>query len=383
MHIILDVTRLVRRLLKNQTVTGIDRVCQAYVRHYGDSAQALIRICGRNWTLSAAQSKRLFSWCGNPGLRLLLRWILIKGIVGNWFSKTKPHTFLLSTGHISLDSMDYLRLIRTQSIKPIFFIHDLIPIKYPEYCSPGELSRHREKMNLVLHYGFGVITNSDATKNDLIQFAYQTKQALPPIKTVLLAPGMMSLLPGKRLINKPYFVILGTIEPRKNHLLLLQLWRQFIQTLGDATPLLVVIGKRGWECENIIDMLDRCQLLQGFVKEIVGCDDQTLSTYLHHSQALLFPSFAEGYGLPLVEALTLNVPVIASDLAVFREVAGDIPEYIDPLDGKRWKELILEYAKPNSLSRVAQIKRMQHFKPSTWDEHLMTVDSFLKELLIS
>lgn len=383
MHIILDVTRLVRRLLKKQTLTGIDRVSIAYVRHYGDSAQALIRISGRHWILSAAQSKRLFSWCGNPCTSLLLRWILIKGIVGNCFSKIKPHTFLLSTGHISLDSMDYLRLIRTQSMLPVFFVHDLIPMNYPEYCSSGELLRHREKINLVLRYGFGVITNSDATKNDLMQFAYQTKQALPPIKTALLAPGMVSLSSGKRLINKPYFVILGTIEPRKNHLLLLQLWREFIQTLGDEAPLLVVIGKRGWECENIVDMLDRCQLLEGVVTEISGCDDQTLVAYLKHTQALLFPSFAEGYGLPLIEALTLNVPVLASDLGVFREVAGDIPEYINPLDGKYWKELILEYAKPNSVLRAVQIKRMQRFKPLTWDDHFMAVDSFLEGLIIS
>ena len=141
-----------------------------------------------------------------------------------------------------------------------------------------------------------------------------------------------------------------------------------------------MIGQRGWECENIVDLLDRCEMLQGFVTEVAGCTDADLVSYLHHSQALLFPSFIEGYGLPLVEALTLNVPVLASDLPVFREVAGDIPEYIDPLDGQRWKELILEYAQPNSAYRAAQMQRLQHFEPLTWEKHFIVVDSFLKEL---
>jgi glycosyltransferase involved in cell wall biosynthesis len=380
MNLIIDVTRLVRRVVKNQTLTGIDRVSMAYVQHYRTLAQALVRWGGRSFILSDAQSKQLFAWLVEPTSVLGLRWTLIKGIVANCFSKNKPNTFLLNTGHIGLGQSDYLRMMRRQGVKPIFFVHDLIPITYPEYCSPGEAQRHKDKMNYVLTHACGVITNSNATRDDLIEYACFTKQRLPQIKTALLAPGIPSVLPGSRPIDKPYFVILSTIEPRKNHLLLLQLWRYFIQTLGDKAPHLVVIGQRGWECENIVDLLDRCEMLQGFVTEVAGCTDADLVSYLYHSQALLFPSFIEGYGLPLVEALTLNVPVLASDLPVFREIAGDIPDYSDPLDGQRWKELILEYAQPNSAYRAAQMQRLQHFEPLTWETHFIVVDSFLKEL---
>lgn len=64
-----------------------------------------------------------------------------------------------------------------------------------------------------------------------------------------------------------YFVVLGTIEPRKNHLLLLQVWRQLIEELGLAAPRLVIIGQRGWECEQVVDLLDRCEVLRGVVLE--------------------------------------------------------------------------------------------------------------------
>jgi len=144
-------------------------------------------------------------------------------------------------------------------------------------------------------------------------------------------------------MTAPYFVVLSTIEPRKNHWFLLQMWRRLVETMGDSAPRLVIIGQRGWECENVAYMLERSEKLKGFVFEYSNCTDEELATYLHHAQALLFPSFAEGYGMPLVEALAFGVPVIASDLPVFREVAGEIPEYVDPLDGKRWAELVKEY----------------------------------------
>ena len=96
---------------------------------------------------------------------------------------------------------------------------------------------------------------------------------------------------------------------------------------------------------------------------------------------MLFPSFVEGYGLPLIEALALGVPVIASDLPVFREIAGDIIEYIDPLDGKRWGDVIMDYAKTDSASRTAQLARIQEFKVPTWDEHFIQVDALLAALV--
>ena len=150
--------------------------------------------------------------------------------------------------------------------------------------------------------------------------------------------------------------------------------------LGAAAPRLVVIGQRGWECENVVDMLDRCEPLRGVVIEHSGCSDEELVTYLHHAQALLFPSFAEGYGMPLVEALSLGVPVIASDLPVFEEIAGDVPEYIDPLDGRRWREVIEAYSYPGSAPRLAQRGRIERFEVPGWESHFAKVDAFIEQI---
>jgi glycosyltransferase involved in cell wall biosynthesis len=202
---------------------------------------------------------------------------------------------------------------------------------------------------------------------------------MPPAISALLAPGRKINQPAARPITKPYFVILGTIEPRKNHLLLLQIWSQLVEKYAEAVPQLVVIGQRGWKCEQVIDLLDNCQQLKNFVLEHAATDSEVV-TYLHHAQALLFPTFAEGYGLPLIEALTQGTPVIASDLPVFREIAGEVPEYLDPLNGIVWLEMIMEYAKPDSVRRGEQLKRIALFEAPTWADHFEKIDSFLNHL---
>jgi glycosyltransferase involved in cell wall biosynthesis len=95
---------------------------------------------------------------------------------------------------------------------------------------------------------------------------------------------------------------------------------------------------------------------------------------------LLFPSFAEGYGMPLVEALSRGVPVIASDLPVFREIAGDVPDYLDPLDGMGWMVRIESFADPASPERAAQLKRLAGFSAPIWPAHFETVERFLERL---
>jgi glycosyltransferase involved in cell wall biosynthesis len=127
-------------------------------------------------------------------------------------------------------------------------------------------------------------------------------------------------------------------------------------------------------------MLERCEALRGLVHERSGCSDLELARYLGHARALLFPSFAEGYGMPLVEALALGTPAIASTLPVFREVAGNVPDYLDPLDGPGWTQAILDYAAPESPLRAAQLQRMAGFRTPTWQRHFETVESLLERL---
>ena len=143
---------------------------------------------------------------------------------------------------------------------------------------------------------------------------------------------------------------------------------------------LLIIGQRGWEAEEVFETLDRPGTLEGHVTELGSCSDEQLAEHLVTARALLFPSLVEGYGLPLVEALGLGVPVIASDLSVFREICGDIPTYLEPRDISGWEAAIIDYAQGDSMSRASQLQRMEGFHAPDWAGHFRAVESWLSSL---
>ena len=178
----------------------------------------------------------------------------------------------------------------------------------------------------------------------------------------------------------PYFVCIGTIEPRKNHLLLLHLWRHMARRRSPGTPRLVLIGQRGWENENIVDLIDRCAALTGLVEEHNTLPDRELRPLLRGARALLSPAFVEGYGLPIAEALGLGVPVICSDIAAFREVGGDAPDFLDPLDGTGWLQAIADYAAPDAPRRAAQLARLAQWRAPRWEPHIDALAGLLEQV---
>lgn len=274
----------------------------------------------------------------------------------------------------------YYRAMAQRNARSVFMVHDLIPLTHPEYCRPGVDASHRARIHTALRHASGLISNSQATYDELANEARQASLPLPPVVIAPLAPAVEPHPPSPPPIAAPYFVMLSTIEPRKNHWFILHVWRHLVEQMGDVAPKLVVIGRRGWECENVVDMLERCATIRGAVIEESDCSDDRLHAWLQHARALVFPSFAEGYGMPLVEALMLGVPVLASDLPVFHEIASDIPDYLDPLDGPGWLARIRAYALPDSAERANQIARIERFRAPTWAEHFERIDGFLESI---
>ncbi len=380
---LLDVSRLAWRAWDGVLPTGIDRTCRAYVEHFRDRALAVVQRGSSTLVLPADESQRLFDQLLSPGedVRSKLARLLATGFFFRRRGDLSGYLYL-NVGHTGLDKPGHADWIRRTGVRPFYFVHDLIPLTHPEYCRPGEPEKHLKRMTALLQLGAGVIANSRDTLNELAVFAgLQKALDMPP---ALVAPlGVCSATPrdgeGRRvqLPGRPYFVMLGTIEGRKNHLLMLNIWSEMARRLGSDCPQLVVIGQRGWESEQAVDMLDRSDEIRGHVIELSRCDDVQLNAYMANARALLFPSFVEGYGLPLVEALAAGTPVIASNLSVFLELAGDIPDYISPIDGLGWSQAIEAYARDDSPARAAQVVRMTGWRPPLWEDHFAQVDRWL------
>lgn len=379
--LLLDVSRLIWRRWSGRLPTGIDRVCLAYVEQYGDRALAVVQQGSWRRILDAASSRALFARLRQPGpdfraafTRMVLRrasnWVLGRSMRGATY---------LNVGHTGLDAPHLSPWIKREGLKAIYFIHDLIPITHPEYCRAGEEERHRVRMDAVLASAAGVIGNSQDTLASLALYADGKGAGTPAMVAAPLGSDLRALprRDGAAPTGRPTFVVVGTIEGRKNHLLLLQIWDRLARELGERTPRLVIIGQRGWESEQAADLLDRARNLKPHVSELGRCSDRDLADHLANARALLFPSFVEGYGLPLIEALHQGTPVIASDLPVFREIGGDIPDYLDPIDGPAWRKTIMAYAASPSPQREAQLARLGTYRAPTWAEHFAIVDPFL------
>ena len=384
--------------------TGIDRVEFAYARHLlGDGRAACftaLTASGGIGLVPAPGAAQLIAalgaaWRGAtdpPGkdrqLRQIarqLRLALIAGreraLLARLRDAATPPVYLLVSHH-HLERRTLLARVKERGrARFICLIHDLIPVEFPEYAKPGQAAHHLRRIATAAELADAVIVNSAVTR-DALQPHLERAGRAPPL---LVAPFAADLpaAPGAgddAPLDRAYFVYVGTIEARKNHLLLLNLWRRLADELGECAPLLVLVGQRGWETENVVDMLERCPGLRGTVIEHNSLPDEAMVRLLRGARALLLPSFAEGFGFPLIEALVLGVPALCSDIPALHETGGAVPEFLDPLDGPGWRTAILDYAAPGSVRRAAQIARLAGWQAPSWRSHFALVDRFIAEV---
>lgn len=379
--IVLDVNRLIWRRWRGSLPTGVDRVCLAYVEHFGARAQAVVRFKGRHLALSPRRSHELFALLleGGPDFRRRFVMFVARAILPGSWGRVPTAAFYLNVGHTGLEDPYLATWVERHRLRAIYLVHDLIPLTHPQYCRPGEDEKHGRRMRTILASAAGVIGNSQATLDDLAAFAAGEGRAMPPTVVAWLSGQAIARPSSSTAAGGPYFLVLGTIEGRKNHRLLLEVWRRLQDRLGDDTPRLVIVGARGWEAEDVFAQLDDPGSLAPFIAEKRHCSDSELAQLMAGARALLMPSFAEGYGMPVFEALEFGTPVIAADLPVYHEVAGDIPTYLDPDDADAWARVVIRYCEDDP-ERTRQIGAMRGFKVPDWTTHFTVVDRWMATL---
>lgn len=381
---LIDVTRLIWRCWSGRLPTGIDRVCLAYLEHYGARAQAVIQRRGVQLVLSPAASDRLFALILEGGSQFRHGLVKLVPVALASASSTVRRNggappIYFNIGHTGLDEPALPAWIERNRLRAVFLVHDLIPVTHPEFCRAGEAEKHRARMCNVLRCAAGIIGNSQATLDEFQAFARQEGLALPPFIAAWISGYAIPEQASPAAMDRPYFVVVGTIEGRKNHILLFQIWRGLVERMGSVAPRLIVIGQRGWEADHALAMLDRNPIIRGHVRELSCASDAEVARLIAGARALLMPSFAEGFGLPVVEAMQLGTPVICSDLPCFREIAGAIPTYLDPLDGMAWERNILAFL-DDCPERMRQQRLLHAYRGPDWPSHFAAIDPWLEML---
>ncbi|HEV2364501.1 MAG TPA: glycosyltransferase family 1 protein, partial [Caulobacteraceae bacterium] len=351
---------------------------------------------------------------GAGALGLLSRRLSVAGrFLKSRLAARQSGDLYLNVGHSGLDRPGFLAALAASGLPIAVMIHDLIPITHPEFCAPAAGGRHLRRLEATLTHARLIITNSRATADEVAAFARGHDLPLPTlcpaplgVEAAFLSPSSspfsspFSSPPGgspaegreggggspaegreggrgedpptgvtgftvNAAAAEPYFVVVGTIEARKNLAFLLTLWRRLDEAMGEAAPRLFLVGRRGWENEAVLDHLERSQSARRLAIEAPGLSDAELARLMAGARALLAPSLAEGFDLPVAEARALGVPVIGSDIPVHRELAPGA-KLIDPLDGPGWLAAI-EAASFTPLSQRC------HPAASTWADHFSKV----------
>jgi len=383
---LLDLTRLVSRL-GHGPLTGVDRVELAYLaallrrdaplfglvrtaagfllldRTGAQGVAALVagaplgpadllsRLTNRRDPLrgqaEAAVRRLAIARAAAPLLRRLLR-------------RLPQGTSYLNVGHANLSDRTLARLRRRCRI--VVLLHDTIPLDHPAFIRPDTVDSFGQKLAAVAAHADLVIHTAQSTRAITDTHLRHAGRVPPGIVASLGVPQPQPAAAEDLRPAAPYFVALGTIEPRKNHALLVQVWTALARHA--PPPPLLVIGGRGWAAAQVFDDL----AVTPGVRLLSGLSDGAVASLLQGAAALLFPSLAEGFGLPPVEAAALGTPVMASDLPVIREVLGDYPIYLAPTDSYSWVETIKTLGSPNT-----PLHRRKPRTPPLWEDHFNIV----------
>lgn len=397
---LLDVTRLASRLGRG-ALTGIDRVELAYMRHLpqtGIPCLGLLRTSAGMIVLRQEAFGTIAQWADGaeiPKRRDLLARLSVRGsdVQGRIETALRAHalarcpmmfadrvlarickaqTVYLNVGHSNLTHRMMRALRNVPGLRIAVMVHDTIPLDHPNFTRKGQGDVFARKLKVVSAHADVVIHTAPSTRRQteghLAAFGRVPRALVSALGVEVPVPDAGQLPKGLNL-SRPYFVSVGTIEPRKNHGLLLDVWEAMAQRYADI-PGLFILGNRGWAEPTLFERLDRG--VPG-VQVLSGLSDPAMAAVMENARALLFPSLAEGFGLPPFEAAAMGLAVISSDLPVIRDCLSDYPVYLRPTDSYSWMETILLHASGKGAVR----RGSGGVEVPSWDGHFNTVLSGL------
>jgi glycosyltransferase involved in cell wall biosynthesis len=281
---------------------------------------------------------------------------------------------------------DYGRLVKRQckanGLQFALLFHDLIPLRCPEWCNHLVVRDFRKWIDQVLPLCDVVFAVSRATASDVASYAQERGIPLPsPVVTLPIGSGLRQQLEARSSrLPQPssYALIVSTIEARKNHLLLFRVWRRLLEELPrERVPTLVFAGRIGWLVADLMQQIANTDNLDGKLILIESPSDAEVAALYDGCLFTLFPSFYEGWGLPVTESLAFGKPCLIANRTSLPEAGGNLVRSFDP-DNLHDAYVVIRNAIEDraGLARwEAQIRR--EFEPVPWSA---TVDALLAGL---
>ncbi|BCM19006.1 glycosyltransferase family 4 protein [Mesorhizobium sp. J8] len=260
------------------------------------------------------------------------------------------HLLLMNSDWAHTDVAVISYAARSAGAKLIVLLNDIIPIQFPEWYKPHDVKRFTDYVSLVIGLADRFILTSRRVTTDVEDYAAKLGVHLPELRHVPL--GCDSARKSKADGRLPdgleadrYILFVSTIEPRKNHSLLMDVWRRLVLdgTAAHSGMKLVFVGRSGWMVDEVLAKLHSHPDYRKSLVHLDNVDDATLSLLYRNSAFCVYPSLYEGYGLPPVEALAYGKALIASTGGAIAEVVGSSGLCLDPLDIEGWESAMREW----------------------------------------
>jgi glycosyltransferase involved in cell wall biosynthesis len=277
-----------------------------------------------------------------------------------------------------------LRLAKSlYNIKYVPFMHDLIPVMTPEYCTPELRRDFLSWITGAFDHADHFLTNSNATRSDLNTVATSLSHKIPEAGVIKLdadfrrtldnddAREVMEdadrFLEAHDLKKNGYVLFVATIEARKNHITAFSAWLKLIKKRGiNNVPKLVCVGNEGWLMNAAYATLRASELLTSHVVILHRISDPALAMLYQNCICTLYPSSYEGWGLPVTEALCYGKVPIISQVSSLPEAGGEFAEYFDIGSEKSLIDVVEKLVYDDKYRTEREKKITEKFKARTW-----------------
>ncbi len=278
----------------------------------------------------------------------------------------------------------YIELLHAEGVSIVQLSYDMLPLVTPQYSghSTESMSKYSK---LIFPLCSLIMAISESTKKDIETWMANQKLRVPRVEVFRLGDDFNFSKPKKPtnvdfvnggLSGKDYVLSVGTIEARKNHTLLYYVYKLACQKKIEL-PKLIIVGRRGWKADDIFDLMTSDPQTKNKFVILTDTSDEELSWLYKNSILSVYPSFYEGWGLPVAESIAHGTPCVASNSSSIPEIAGDIIDYFHPTSTDQCLDKLVEHLQPKK--QKEDIMKLRKYNTTTWDQSFDQVEACLRE----
>ena len=260
---------------------------------------------------------------------------------------------------------------RELSVRIAILIYDIIPVANAQWVETALQRRFGQWFDGVLANADLLLTISEHSRATLLRLAAERCIAMPPVHVLHLGSGFPALAADASAADprlpEPFVLYVSTIEARKNHGLLLRIWRQLLAKHRIATvPSVAFVGRRGWLVDDVMAELSREGPLRDKVAIVPGLSDAEVAAAYRQCLFTVFPSLMEGWGLPVAESLEQGKLCVASNRGAIPEVGGDLVDYFDPENDAEALAAVERAIFDGDYRQAREARIRAEFQPRSW-----------------